>query len=481
MNPRSIGFQLTAWYAGVIAVVFLLLGGFMYLGMKHHLEKNLRETQSKRAGVIAETLVARVAQLGEAHVIQEIRESYAPELNSRFIRVTRPDGSVLYVCGVPADLSFDPTKVPPAATTVARAYARVESPPESESLLIVTGPVPTAAGTFRVEVGASLGPVETVLREWLVTFALAFPFLLAVAAGGGWFLARRALEPVRKIIHGTEQISSHNLGERLPVPRTGDELERLSTALNQMIARLDEALSHNRRFMADASHELRTPLTILRGELETMLQQTDGAPELQDRIGSVLEEVERLAKIVENLFALSRLDAGEAQAESVPFDLGQLAATTAEQMSLLAEDKQVSLNCLAPRAVSVEGDRARLKQVVVNLLDNAVKYTPPGGSVTLSVVAAPNIGKAVLEVTDTGMGIPAGALPHVFERFFRVDKARSRELGGAGIGLSIVKAICTAHGGQVEVASEEGRGARFRVLLPLAENSDETKDTHNAG
>jgi len=481
MNPRSIGFQLTAWYAGVIAVGFVLLGGFMYLGMKHHLEKNLRETQSKRAGVIAETLVARVAQLGEAHVIQEIRESYAPELNSRFIRVTRPDGTVLYVCGVPADLSFDPAKVPSAAAAVPRAYARVETPPDSDSLLIVTGPVPTVAGTFRVEVGASLGPVQTVLREWLVTFGLAFPFLLAVAAGGGWFLARRALEPVRKIIHGTEQISSHNLGERLPVPRTGDELERLSTALNQMIARLDEALSHNRRFMADASHELRTPLTILRGELETMLQQTDGAPELQDRIGSVLEEVERLAKIVENLFALSRLDAGEAQAESVQFDLGQLAATTAEQMSLLAEDKQVSLNCLAPRAVSVEGDRARLKQVVVNLLDNAVKYTPPGGAVTLSVVAAPNVGKAVLEVTDTGMGIPAGALPHVFERFFRVDKARSRELGGAGIGLSIVKAICTAHGGQVEVASEEGRGARFRVLLPLAEKSDETKDTHNAG
>ena len=481
MNTRSIGFQLTAWYAGVIAVGFLLLGGFMYLGMKHHLEKNLRETQAKRAGVIAETLVARVAQLGEAHVIQEIRESYAPELNSRFIRVTRPDGTVLYVCGVPADLSFDPAKVPPVAAPVPRAYARVESPLDSESLLIVTGPVPAATGSFLIEVGASLGPVQTVLREWLVTFALAFPFLLAVAAGGGWFLARRALEPVRKIIHGTEQISSHNLGERLPVPRTGDELERLSTALNQMIARLDEALSHNRRFMADASHELRTPLTILRGELETMLQQTDGAPELQDRLGSVLEEVERLAKIVENLFALSRLDAGEAQAESVQFDLGQLAATTAEQMSLLAEDKQVTLNCLAPRVVAVEGDRARLKQVVVNLLDNAVKYTPPGGSVTLSVVAAPGIGKAVLEVADTGIGIPTGALPHVFERFFRVDKARSRELGGAGIGLSIVKAICSAHGGQVEVASEEGRGARFRVLLPLAETGDETKDKPNAG
>lgn len=480
MNTRSIGFQLTAWYAGVIAVVFVLLGGFMYLGMKHHLERSLRETQAKRAGVIAETLVARVAQLGEEHVIQEIRESYAPELNSRFIRVTRPDSTVLYVCGVPADLSFDPAKIPPAGS-MTRAYARTESPLGTDSVLIVTGPVPTTAGTWRVEVGASLGPTQALLRDWLFTFALAFPFLLAVAAGGGWFLARRALEPVRKIIRGAEQISSNNLGDRLPVPRTGDELERLSTALNQMIARLDEALRHNRRFMADASHELRTPLTILRGELETLLQQTDGEAELQERIGSVLEEVERLAKIVEHLFALSRLDAGEAQAEVVRFDLGQLASTTAGQMSLLAEDKRVSLNCLAPRPVTVEGDRARLKQVVVNLLDNAVKFTPPGGSVTLSVIAAPNIGKALLEVSDTGMGIPTSALPHVFERFFRVDKARSRELGGAGIGLSIVKAICSAHGGQVEVASEEGRGAQFRVLLPLAETADETKDKPNAG
>jgi len=184
-------------------------------------------------------------------------------------------------------------------------------------------------------------------------------------------------------------------------------------------------------------------------------------------VGSALEEVDRLAKIVQTLFAISRLDAGEAQQEWRRFDLGSLAAGTADQMSLLAEDKGISVNCNVEQEASVEGDRARIKQVVVNLLDNAIKYTPPGGSIHLNVRARG--GKAILEVVDTGIGIPAGALPHVFDRFFRVDKARSREIGGAGLGLAIVKSICTAHGGRVGVESAEGRGSRFTVELPLAQ------------
>jgi signal transduction histidine kinase len=188
---------------------------------------------------------------------------------------------------------------------------------------------------------------------------------------------------------------------------------------------------------------------------------------LRDKIGSALEEVDRLAKIVQTLFAISRLDAGEAQQEWRRFDLAGVAADTAGQMSLLAEDKEISVNCNVEQEAVVEGDRARIKQVVVNLLDNAIKYTPPGGSIQLNVRARD--GKAVLEVLDTGIGIPAAALPHVFERFFRVDKARSRELGGAGLGLAIVKSICTAHGGQIDAKSAEGQGSRFIVELPLAQ------------
>jgi signal transduction histidine kinase len=233
-----------------------------------------------------------------------------------------------------------------------------------------------------------------------------------------------------------------------------------------MIGRLEDAFLNSQRFVADASHELRTPLTAMRAELESLASDVRQTPELRETLGSLLEEVERLTRIVEQLFALSRLDAGEAQAEWVQFDLAELVVTTAEQMSLLAEDKEITVSCDVKQRVMVDGDRARLKQVVVNLLDNAIKYTPAKGAIHLHVAAANS--HAVLEVFDNGIGVPADALPHVFDRFFRVDKARTRDPGGAGLGLAIVKSISTAHGAQVEVESGNGRGCCFRVKFPVA-------------
>jgi signal transduction histidine kinase len=275
---------------------------------------------------------------------------------------------------------------------------------------------------------------------------------------------------VDRISSSAEHITLHNLKERLPIANTGDELERLSISLNHMIARLEDAFQQNRRFTADASHELRTPLTIMRGELESIVDATGAAPDIQATAASILEEVERLARIVEGLFAISRLDAGEAQAEWRQFDLAGLATGTAEQMCLLAEDKGIAISSNAPHPVMINGDRARMKQVVVNLLDNAIKYTPAGGNVRLSVVAGDD--RAVLEVADSGIGIPAEAQPRIFERFFRVDAARSRDMGGAGLGLSIVKSICTAHGGRVHFQSSEGKGSRFKVELPLVRSAN---------
>jgi heavy metal sensor kinase len=323
-------------------------------------------------------------------------------------------------------------------------------------------------GRYLVEVGAPTTSIRTMLDRMLLLLAFGLAVVVLAGVGVGYLLVGRALGPVDQIARKAEQITQHNLGERLPVARTGDELERLSLSLNHMITRLEDAFQNSKRFVADASHELRTPLTVLRGELEGVVQDGRLPAELRETLGSVLEEVERLAKIVERLFALSRLDAGEAQTEWVPFDLAELAATTAGQMSLLAEDKGISISCAAAQRVMVEGDRSRLKQVVVNLLDNAIKYTPARGAVNLRVAAVN--GHALLEVTDNGIGIPAEAAPHVFDRFFRVDKARSRDLGGAGLGLSIVKSICTAHGAGVEVESGPAGGSCFRVKLPLANN-----------
>jgi heavy metal sensor kinase len=296
--------------------------------------------------------------------------------------------------------------------------------------------------------------------------AIGLPVVAVVAIGGGGWLVKRALSPVDRIAASAERISSQNLSERLPVTQTGDELERLSLALNHMIQRLDEAFQHSRRFVADASHELRTPLTVLRGELESIAQEPRLEPAWREQLGSALEEVERLTNIVEGLFAISRLDAGEAAAEWRPFDLAELTAATADQMCLLAEDKNIEVKCTVTMGAWVEGDRARVKQVVVNLLDNAIKYSPRGGAVALNVEAADS--KAILEVADNGIGIPSEALPRVFERFYRVDPARSRDGGGAGLGLSIVKSICTAHNGRVVVTSAPGQGSTFRVELPLA-------------
>ena len=282
-----------------------------------------------------------------------------------------------------------------------------------------------------VEEGTSVALLESTLHGWLVALVFGLAVLVLVAILGGFLLVQRALQPVDRIIRSAEQISSRNLSERLPVANTRDEIERLSTALNHIIRRLDEGFQHTQRFFADASHELRTPLTIIQGELESVIENTEKKSDVRDTAGSALEEVERLKNIVEGLFALSRLDAGEAQQHSAPFDLGELAATTTEQMTLLAEDKNIAVSCHAPKKIIVNGDRARLKQVLVNLLDNAIRYTPAGGKVDVSV--AIRNGKAMLEVSDNGIGIPSEALPHLFERFFRVDKARSREAGGAGL------------------------------------------------
>jgi heavy metal sensor kinase len=467
MNPRSIRFRLIMWYAGLLTGAFLLFGIALYQVLRGYLENSLAQTLMRRSDQIAVSLLPGIAKTGEHYVADQISTRYAPQNYDRFIRITRPDGSVLYASGRTG--SFDPSGLRPlAAGSVRRDFVRKELLDDGSRLMVTVKVFQASDGQrFLIESGGPMAPIETILSHFLYSLLLGVPLLGLVAVGGGFILVGRALAPVVQIARSAEQITLHHLNERLALTKTGDELEHLSLALNRMIVRLSEALEQNRRFLADASHELRTPLAALRGEMESVVEQARALPELSDRAGSALEEVDRLTKIVDALFAISRLDAGEAQQEWARFDLAALAASTTEQMSLLAEDKGVSVACNVQDSVSVEGDRARIKQVVVNLLDNAIKYTPSGGSIHLHVHASDS--KAVMEVADTGIGIPAGALPHIFERFFRVDKARSRDAGGAGLGLAIVKSICVAHGGQVEVESAESRGSRFKVELPLAQ------------
>ncbi len=466
MRVRSIRFRLTAWYAGLLTVVVVALGALLFAHLETYLENTLLVAQGRRARQIADTLVSNSGQTGEAFVARQVEALYDPERNERFIRITARGGRLVYLSGVPISQAFDPAQVPAAPAAGPEESRRKQPLAGAPALLIATVRVASGGTAYQVEVGTSAAPEETLFRHLLLVLGGGLPAVALLAACGGYLLIRRTLRPVDEIAVKAEQITQHNLGERLPVPGTGDELESLSLALNRMIQRLDDAFLNSKRFVADASHELRTPLTILRGELEATVNEDGVPPAHRERLGSLLEEVERLSMIVERLFALSRLDAGEAQAEWARFDLAELVATTAGQMTLLAEDRRIAVSCDAAAPVLVDGDRSRLKQVVVNLLDNAIKYTPEGGAVTLRVAAA--AGLAVLEVVDTGAGIPPEDLPRIFHRFFRADRTRAQHPEGAGLGLAIVESICHANRGEVEVESVLGKGSCFRVKLPLA-------------
>jgi heavy metal sensor kinase len=467
---RSIRFRMALWYAALLAGALLLFGGSTYLGLERYLQKSLEESLIKQARSIADVLLANNNESGEDYVTNEIAEHYSPEINSRFIRITRADGTRIFLSGPPKDASFSPGLVPAPVLPVTQEFSREVEMSDEHELLLHGLPFKAADGTqFLIEVAAPYNQIEAVLHGLLLTFALGLPLIVALAIGGGYVLMRRALRPVDEIRQKAAQITSRNLSERLPVVHTGDELERLATDLNHMIERLEQSFQQINRFSADASHELRTPLTVLQGGLEAIAQKEHSLPaDVRDTIGSALEETERLAKIVESLLAISRLETGEARVQPGRLDFAELVCTTADQMRLLAEEKHISLSCDGTEPVQVEADPARLKQVVVNLLDNAIKYTPEGGSVIITVNSQD--GRAVLEMEDTGLGISASDPPHIFERFYRADKARSRQMGGAGLGLSIVRSICTAHGGQVTVTSTEGSGSRFRIELPLALN-----------
>ncbi len=465
MNHRSLAFRLGAWYTLLLSVAFALVGAGTLYGLDHSLKSNLRDSLKRRSGQIVAILSGLPADTTGTAIDREIGTLIAPEINNRFVRVTR-GGNVVYRSGFPADRSFDPAAVP--------SLPRLQAPGTATTIvgfggdgriMVIATPAAAPSGRYLVEVGASAEPIEAALDHLLGLLAMLLPALILCAAGGGYLLVGRALRPVDRLSQTAEQMSLQDLTFRIPVERSGDALERLAISFNNMLSRLRDSVQTSRRFLADASHELRTPLTIVKGELQELASGAalDGA-ELKERVGSVLEEVARLENLVSGLLVLSRLDAGEPQQNWVDVDLSELARSTAEQMRLLAEDRGIEINLSELNPVQVRGDRARLKQIIVNLLDNAIRFTPRGGRVTLRTFADASAG--VLELSDTGVGIPAAAIPHVFDRFYRVDEARSREDGGAGLGLSIVKSICSMHGAEVDVDSKPARGSRFRVKFP---------------
>jgi heavy metal sensor kinase len=470
VNTRSLRFRLTAWYAGLLAGALLVFGVSVYLGLQRYLYWNLHLTLAAECRTIGTELLSQLPAKSTQWLATEINEDYAPEANDRFIRVIQKGKGVVYLSGAPKGSLFQPEQLPWPAEQERNGSRQIQVA-GGYQLQVDSLEFTTPDGSrFLVESGVPDNPIALVLHGLLLTLGIYMPLVVSLAVVGGYWLMRRSLQPVDEITRRAEGITSTNLSDRLPVIRTGDELERLSGSLNRMIERLDDAFQHINRFSADASHELRTPLTILQLELEGIINGHRLSPALADQIGSALEETHRMSQIVEKLLAISRLDAGEVKMEKSRLDLGELAVSLTEQMRLLAEEKTIVLRSRVANGIYVEGDRSRLQQVIVNLIDNAIKYTQEGGLVAINVRRDGD--RAVFEVSDNGVGIPAYALPHVFERFYRVDKARSRQSGGAGLGLSIVKAICTAHGAEIGIVSQEGQGSRISVELPLLEVSE---------
>ena len=259
-----------AWYAGLLAVIFVLLCALLYLDLRHFLENDLRQSQFRRTRQIANTLLVHVKQTGEAAVASQTKDWYEPEINDRFIRITRADGTLIYVSGAPKDGSFDPAEIPIFPPSPETEFSRKLKLSGGNTLLIAGLNFKSSGNPdYLVEFGALLDPVETMLDHLFLQLALGLPLAVIIITAGGYLLVRRALTPVEQITRAAERITQFNLSERLPVAHTGDELERLSVSLNRMITRLDDAFQNSKRFVADASHDLRTPLTILRGELES--------------------------------------------------------------------------------------------------------------------------------------------------------------------------------------------------------------------
>ena len=465
MNRNSLRTRVTAFYVSMLALALVFFSFAVYGGVRAYLAKSLERDLNHTAEAIVADYLVPLESKGQSWFLSEMTESYPPGISDPFVRISQ-GGKVLYESGDLRDPLVRVSKLPlPADTAEMNSFHRAMAETGQPLMIYDRSYSPPHGAPIVVETGASMEPLFQLLHSLFMILLIATPAILIGAAVGGHLLMAGPLRPVVVLTEQAERIGRKELGERLSIIRSGDELERLSLALNRMIDRLEEALAHNQRFSADASHELRTPLTIIRGELEALLEIPGLLDQATEGISSALEESDRMSRIVDNLMTISRLDGGGERMEMLPLELTGVLKTTLDHMSLLADEKRIVMTCEAEAPVCVTGDAMRLKQVIVNLVDNAIKYTLEGGRVFVRLEA--HGGEAVLTVVDTGIGIPADSLPHVFERFYRTDKARSRELGGTGLGLAIVKAICGAHSGTLSIESTENKGTTLRLKLPL--------------
>jgi len=459
---KSFRLRLTLWYLAFFSLLFALFGVFLYGVLSNALERRLEDTLLSQAATAASLFLDEMDEL-KGDFPRAAAEA-ASEMRLRGSTVAVFRGPILLSASGPLDRS-----------ELESAGARVSQ--DSGTDLVVplpkSGKHGSLAAGHRVQVDGreyltlAVEPLDSVAASLqAVRSALLFgmPFLLALAGAGGYWITTRGLAPLGVMASQSRQITDTNLHARLDIGNAADELKVLAASFNELLSRLDQSFESMRRFVADASHELRTPISVIRGEADVALSNDRGASEYRESLAIILDESRRLSRLVDDLLNLARADAGYVRLQVRDFYFNDLVGECCRAVQTLASVRDVAVECHAGGDVAFRGDEELLRRLVINLLDNAIRYTPSGGKVSVDLDASgPDVR---VRVSDTGIGIAPDAAAHVFERFYRADKARTREQGGFGLGLSIVKWIAESHHGGIELDSRPEKGTTFTVTLP---------------
>jgi len=465
MKALGLRARLTLFYTLMLAATLSLFGVLFYHSLNLVVGRSLTEQLRQRVVFLRNYM--RV-QDGNVQLIvnpHDREETYLIHNAARYYQVFRLPSGELLVQSQELDL-LGVRLTPDDARALARSHEYTDLQVEQERLrfdnsVIAGGNSPA----FLVRVGIPMTPADNVRKQFLRSLLFLAPLGVFAAAVMGWEMARRALRPMKQLADAARNIDIEQLQQRLPFRGAGDEVDELAQSFNETLSRLENSVGQMKQFTASISHELRTPLTILRGEAEVALLEAHSIEDYRHLLSSQLEEFDKLTRMINDLLVLAHAEAGEIRWAEQVVDLSLLAASLAEQLEPVAASKEIELKTEIIPAVRVRGDASWLERVVLNLLDNAIKFTPQRGQVLLSVSSRD--GQAELRVQDKGMGIPPDALPHVFERFYRAEPSRSKRIPGVGLGLALARWIVEKHRGRITVQSQPGEGASFTVTLPL--------------
>ena len=457
MRLTSIRVRLTAWFSGILGLTLVVAGIGVRLGIQDSIHDTVDKDLRARLAGMRVFLEKQTSDPGSGPLREELEEQGSMMPAGAHIRISANDGNWIYQSEAVKHWGSQ-TPVDRPLPGNGKIHTIVAN---GEPVRVLTASV--SVGT--IEIGVPLGEFHEMLDDFTWTALLASPVLLLLAAAGGYWMSRRAMEPVDAITRMAQQIGAKDLSRRLPLRGAGDELDRLSGTLNAMFARLESTFERITGFTADASHELRTPIAVIRTTAELARGKPRSQQEYEQALDGILAESERTSSLIEDLLLLARADAAADEIVYEPVDLAEAVRDACAEARVLAEAAKLDLSLETSAEAVVAGDSHALHRLLLALLDNAIKYTPPGGSVRVSMRVEAS--HALVMVNDTGIGITAEDLPHIFERFYRASKARSRRNGGAGLGLSIAQWIASRHGGAITVESTVGRGSTFFLKLPM--------------